>query len=103
MNNFAGGGIFVTFIPSMIRPIELGSQVAVLTERSASVASQIRIEIRTEVLCNCDSISRVHSLDFEYQVFYAIHCTLDKIKVKSKFLTGSVTHGVSRKGYPTLD
>ena len=43
---------------------ELGLHVSVSMELSASVASQIRIEIGAEVLCYCDSISRVHSLDF---------------------------------------
>ena len=48
----------------MIISIELGPQVAISMELSASEASQIRIEIRTEVRCCCDCISRVHSLDF---------------------------------------
>ena len=36
----------------MIRPNELGWQVAISTELSASDASQIRIELRTEVPFN---------------------------------------------------
>ena len=35
-----------------------------------------------------------------HQMFYAIHRTLDKIKVKSKFLMGNVIRGVRQKGYP---
>ena len=45
----------------MIRRTELGSHVAISMEESASSASKIRI--RTQVLCCCDCISRVDSLD----------------------------------------
>ena len=80
-------------LSSMIRSIELRSQVAISTKLNASFAAQKRIELRAEVLCSCDSVSRVYSLDFEDQMLYAIHRTLDKIKVKPKFFKGSVHTG----------
>ena len=78
-------------------------QVAISTELSVSVASQIRIEIRTEVLFNLHFRSTVNAKrefpsDVPRDSSYTRH---DKRQIK--FLKESVTHGVSRNSCPTLD